>query len=45
MVGAGMFDEMITGLLIMGVVAGILLCFGVWGLIWVLSHLSIAWVS
>lgn len=42
--GPGMFDGLVSGLLIMGAVMGIALCALAWGLYWLCSHLSLSWV-
>lgn len=42
--GPGMFDGLVEGLIILGVPIGIALCGVVFGLYWLFSHISVAWV-
>ena len=39
-----MFDGLVTGILIVGVLIGIALCGLAWLAWWVLSHLSVQWI-
>lgn len=43
--GPGMFDGLVTGLLVMGAAIGIAMCGIVWFAIWLFSHVSIHWIA
>lgn len=42
--GPGMFDNLIVGLIGIGVAIGLCLAGLIWFLFWVFSHLTIAWI-
>lgn len=44
MVGPGMFDGMLAGLLIIGAILGVALCGLVWLAYWLWCHIDIVWV-
>jgi hypothetical protein len=45
MMGSGMFDGMLTGLILCGVVIGVCLSGVGWFIYWLCCHISIRWVS
>lgn len=40
-----MFDGLISGLLIIGILIGLVIASGLYGLYWFFQHLAIRWVS
>ena len=44
MMGHGMFDGIVRGLIIVGIALGMLICGGIWLGYWLCSHITIGWI-
>lgn len=44
MMGPGMFDGLVEGVLFVGIVAGVLLCLIAYGLLKLASHITLGWI-